>query len=327
MRSMLTAAVALIACGAVAEAAPTAWVSSERDHTISIIDIETLEVIETVDVGRRPRGLVFSHDYEHLYICASDDDTVQVMDVATRKILHNLPSGYDPEFFALHPDNRHLYIANEDDAITTVVDVVERRVVAQIDVGIEPEGMAVSHDGRYAVTTSETTNMVHWIDTETHELVHNTLVDQRPRYAKFTADDSLLWASAEIGGTVHVIDVATKEIVHTIDFAIPGVHQDNIQPVGFRLDEDRNTAWIALGPANHVAAVNMTTYEVEDYLLVGRRVWHVDFSPDMSLLFTTNGVTNDVSVIDVEARRVIKSIPVGRFPWGVVTMPSPEELG
>ena len=41
------------------------------------------------------------------------------------------------------------------------------------------------------------------------------------------------------------------------------------------------------------------------------------FTPDEKLLFVTNGVSNDVSVIDVAAQRVIKSIPVGELPWGV----------
>jgi YVTN family beta-propeller protein len=32
-------------------------------------------------------------------------------------------------------------------------------------------------------------------------------------------------------------------------------------------------------------------------------------------------VSNDVSVIDVEEREVVKSVQVGEFPWGVVAMP------
>jgi len=32
---------------------------------------------------------------------------------------------------------------------------------------------------------------------------------------------------------------------------------------------------------------------------------------------STNGVSNDVSVIDVAALRVIKTIQVGELPWGV----------
>ena len=91
-----------------------------------------------------------------------------------------------------------------------------------------------------------------------------------------------------------------------------------IQPVGVRITGDGKLAFVALGPANRVAAVDAETFEVKKYLLVGQRVWQLAFSPDERKLFTTNGVSNDVSVIDVKRMKVVKSITVGRFPWGVV---------
>ncbi|MEM9584365.1 MAG: YVTN family beta-propeller repeat protein [Pseudomonadota bacterium] len=298
------------------------WVSNEKDDTVSVIDIETLEVVRTIDVGERPRGITFAKDYSVLYVCASDSDTVQVIDPETGKVLHELPSGEDPEQFVLHPDNRHLYIANEDDAITTVVDTQTRSVVAQIDVGIEPEGMAVSPDGKIAITTSETTNMAHWIDTTTQELFANTLVDSRPRHAEFVKGGTELWVSAEIGGTISVFDVETQTEQAKISFEVDGVHPDRVQPVGFEMTAGDTHAFVALGPSNHVAVVNAETYEVEDYILVGRRVWHMDFNADRSLVFTTNGVSGDVTVIDVAKREAIKSIKVGRFPWGAAYRPT-----
>ncbi|MCA8884410.1 MAG: YVTN family beta-propeller repeat protein [Rhodobacteraceae bacterium] len=297
------------------------WVTNEKDNTISVIDIDRLEVTRTIPTGERPRGIAFSKDYSTVFICASDSDTVQVMNPETGKILHNLPSGEDPEQFVLHPDNRHLYIANEDDAITTVVDTETRRVVAQIDVGIEPEGMAVSPDGKTVVTTSETTNMAHWIDTGTQTIYANSLVDSRPRHAEFTDDGAELWVSSEIGGSVSVFDAATQAELAKITFAIDGVHPDRIQPVGFEFTADGAHAFVALGPANHLAVVNAKTFEVEDYILVGRRVWHMAFSPDKDLLFTTNGISGDVTVVDVAHRRAIKTIKVGRFPWGAALRP------
>ena len=150
------------------------------------------------------------------------------------------------------------------------------------------------------------------------------LVDSRPRFAEFKSDGSEVWVSAEIGGTVSVIDTATHEIKHKITFEIAGLRPEAIQPVGVRITKDGKTAFVALGPANRVAVVNAETYEVEDYLLVGQRVWQLAFSPDESLIFSTNGVSNDVSVIDVANREVTKSIQVGRLPWGVVTTPRVE---
>ena len=297
------------------------WISNEKDNTLSVIDTDTLEVIATHNVGERPRGILFSADYSKLYICASDSDTVQVMDPNTGEILHELPSGEDPEQFALHPDDIHLYVANEDDAITTIINTQTREVVAQIDVGVEPEGMAVSPDGKIAITTSETTNMAHWIDTEKRAIYANTLVDQRPRHAEFTADGTQLWVSSEIGGTVTIFNTADQAEVAKISFKIKGIQADRLQPVGIRLTKDGARAFVALGPANHVAVINAKTYEVEEYLLTGRRVWHMGMTPDEKFLFTTNGVSGDVTVVDLTSMKPIKSIKVGRFPWGTAYRP------
>lgn len=298
------------------------YVSNEKDNTISVIDGESLEVVDTIDVGQRPRGIVLSNDGKLLYMCTSDDDHVEVLDVETREVLYTLPSGPDPELMALSPDGRYLYVANEDDNLVTVVDVEERLKVVEIPVGIEPEGIGLSPDGKWLVNTSETTNMAHFINTETLEIEANVLVDTRPRVAQFTQDGSEVWVSAEIGGTVAVIDVDTKEIKTRITFEVRGLPPETIQPVGIKLSTDgSNKAYVALGPSARVAIVDMTTFEVEDYMLVGPRVWNLEFSPDQKRLFTTNGVSGDVSVIDLENKRVIKSVKVGRLPWGVVVRP------
>ena len=179
----------------------------------------------------------------------------------------------------------------------------------------------ISPDGAIIVNTSETTNMLHWIDTQTRELKHNTLVGQRPRHVEFMRTKKLVWASAEIGGTVHVIDVDTKEQVKEFGFKIRRIHPNRIQPVGIRFSSDEKLAFVALGPANHVAVVETETFEIIKYLLVGRRVWHLDITPDGKYLFSTNGVSGDVTVIDVPKLKPVKSIKVGRFPWGVRIKP------
>ena len=76
-------------------------------------------------------------------------------------------------------------------------------------------------------------------------------------------------------------------------------------------------AFVALGPANHVAVIDIKTHKVLKYLLVGQRVWHMEFTPDEKYLLTTNGLSNDVSVIDVAALRVVNTLQVGELPWGV----------
>ena len=311
-----TLAVAVLAFGQPASAR-TIYVSNEKGNSISIVDGDKLALVKEVKVGQRPRGIVLSKDGKFLYICASDDDTIQILDTASLEIVGTLPSGPDPERMSISPDGSKLYAANEDDNMVTVIDIAGRTIAAQIPVGVEPEGMAVSHDGKWVVNTSETTNMAHFINLETNEITDNVLVDQRPRYAEFTSDDAQVWVSSEVGGTVSVIDNKSRKVIHRITFAIPGVPNEAIQPVAVKVTKDRSKAFVALGPANRVALIDAQTFEVKDYLLVGQRVWQLAFSPDEKFIYSTNGVSNDISVIDVDKGKVIKSVRVGSYPWGV----------
>jgi YVTN family beta-propeller protein len=50
---------------------------------------------------------------------------------------------------------------------------------------------------------------------------------------------------------------------------------------------------------------------------VGNRAWGIALSPDGSKLYTANGASDDVSVVDVKARKELKRIKVGGGPWGI----------
>jgi PQQ-dependent catabolism-associated beta-propeller protein len=317
MMNTIGPAAGILLLGPWSALAETIYVSNEKDNTITVVDGSALQAVKTVPVGQRPRGIVLSKDERHLYICASDSDRIEVFDLDSLKVIRHLPSGSDPERFALHPDGVHLYVANEDDNLVTIVDVNGGRIIGEIPVGVEPEGIGISPDGKIVVNTSETTNMAHFIDVATRQVVANVLVDSRPRRAVWTADGAQVWTSAEIGGTVSVIDAKSREIVHKITFDIPGVTKEAIQPVGVAITRGRKLAFVALGPANRVAIIDAQTYDAKRYLLVGQRVWSLAFNPDETRLYTTNGVSNDISVIDVDAQKVVKSVPMGRLPWGV----------
>jgi DNA-binding beta-propeller fold protein YncE len=69
----------------------------------------------------------------------------------------------------------------------------------------------------------------------------------RPRFAEFKSDGSELWVSSEIGGTVSIIDPARHAVTGKIEFSIPGLRREAIQPVGIGITKDGKTAFIALG--------------------------------------------------------------------------------
>ena len=95
LRVLSAATVGWLALGVAAEAR-TIYVSNEQGNTVSIVDGDSLELVQEVPVGERPRGIVLSPDGKFLYVCASEDDTVQILDTKTLEIVGDLPSGPDP---------------------------------------------------------------------------------------------------------------------------------------------------------------------------------------------------------------------------------------
>jgi YVTN family beta-propeller protein len=54
---------------------------------------------------------------------------------------------------------------------------------------------------------------------------------------------------------------------------------------------------------------------------VGDRPWGITITPDGKKLYTANGPSNDVSVIDTGSLTVVKRIKAGTSPWGVAVGP------
>ena len=54
---------------------------------------------------------------------------------------------------------------------------------------------------------------------------------------------------------------------------------------------------------------------------MGDRPWGIAVSRDGKTLFTANGPSNDVSIVDLATRTVKAKVKVGDRPWGVVFVP------
>jgi PQQ-dependent catabolism-associated beta-propeller protein len=236
-------------------------------------------------------------------------------------VTRTLDTGPDPEALALSPSGGLIYVSNANDSMVTVLEKAIGKVLVCVPVGIEPGGLAVSRDGKTVVDVSESTSMAHFIDTQSWKVVANVLVDTRPRIVEYTPDQRQIWVTSEVGGTVSIIDAASHKIIHTIGFEIAGMRPELITPVGVRFTSDGRTAFVALGRANHVAVIVTANYAVKRSLLVGQRVWQLALSADGNRLYAVNGLTNDISVIDVPNLKALITVPVERLPWGVAVKP------
>ena len=142
----------------------TAYVSNEKSNTVSVIDTNKWEVVKTIKVGQRPRGIAHTKDQKYVLVAVGDDDTIQIIDTGTNRVVGTCRRAQTPSCLSRTRRQdalrRQRGRQHRDDHRYP-----ERALVGEIQVGVEPEGMGISPDGKVLVNTSETTNMAHFIDT------------------------------------------------------------------------------------------------------------------------------------------------------------------
>ena len=323
---MLLIVVVLVFAGCTTHATsgPRAYVSNERDGTVTVINTQTDRVVTTIDVGARPRGIRSSPDGKLVYVALSFSsqqtpgtiNKIAAIDTTTGKVVAKYDAGTDPEQFAVSADGGRLFISNEDTGTASIVDTASGKVVSTVVVGIEPEGVTISPDGRWVYVTAETSNTVSVIDTASNDVVATFMVGARPRDAAFSPDGSRAYVTAELGRTLSVIDTQTHSVIRTIDLA----HADGVKPMGVVVSNDGEKLYVANGRANSVSVIDASSGKLLTTIAVGQRVWGLALTHDGRKLYAANGLSNDVSVIDTGTNAVVATISAGDGPWGIAIL-------
>jgi len=119
------------------------WVANAGDGTVSIIDLESKQVSQTLaaDVAGANR-LKFTPDGKLAFISTLRGGEVTVIDTATRKTVERIPVGHGAAGIVMQPDGARAFVACSPDGYVAVIDMHSRKVVGRFEVGQEPDGMA-----------------------------------------------------------------------------------------------------------------------------------------------------------------------------------------
>jgi YVTN family beta-propeller protein len=313
------------------------YVTNETSGDLTIIDAATATALQTIPLGKRPRGLSASPDRRLLYVALSGSpvagpgvdesklpppdrsaDGIGVVDVEQRKLVRVLESGTDPEQVAVSLDGKHLYVANEDAALLSVVDATSGKVLHTFKVGEEPEGVSVHPRNGHVYVTSEDAGAVHVIDPAGQKELAAIKVGPRPRSIAFLPDGSKAYVTNENGASLSVIDTTALKVARTIALG------DGMRPMGAVASPDGAFVYVSTGRSRMVQTIDARKDAVTGAVEVGVRPWGIGISPDGRTVYTANGPAHDVSVVDLGSGKVTSRITgAGQGPWGIVVVARP----
>src|SRR4030066_277104 len=142
-------------------------------NTVSIIDIGSNEVINTVTVEPNPIAILINPDSSRVYV--ANTDTITVIDIRIDIVINKIfVRGGGPTSIVITPDGSKVYLASSGRNRVFVIDVSFYRIIATIfNEGSKPSSMAITPDGSNLYVTNFSDDTVSVISTST-----NTVIDK-----------------------------------------------------------------------------------------------------------------------------------------------------
>ncbi|MFZ0299443.1 MAG: YncE family protein [Candidatus Sulfotelmatobacter sp.] len=119
------------------------WVANARDGTVSIIDVASKRVTETLAADvRGANRLKFTPDGKLALISSLRGSGVTIIDATTHKTVKRIAVGHGAAGIQMQPDGARAFVACSPDGYVAVIDLRSLEVVGRIEAGHDPDGLA-----------------------------------------------------------------------------------------------------------------------------------------------------------------------------------------
>lgn len=310
------------------------YIVAEEGDALLVVDTEKQKVIRKIKVGDQPHSVILDKDENRAYVSNQWSDNIYVIDLSELEVIDTLRTGGGPAGLALSADGQYLYAVNSYTSDLSVINLNTREEEKRLTAGNNPTGISATPDGSSLFVTSRRTMGRPYDDTVICEL---TVVNDNNR--RIQERRSIRSA--------HVIE--NIAFTPSGDLAIfPLIRPKNNMPT---IQVDRGWMMthgfgiIELKPGGRT--VQLLLDEPNAYY---PDPFDIAITPDGKRAFISSSGVDFISVLDIDAirtllaessddelkiyanhlgissRYVVKRIPTGANPKGLVLSPDGEKL-
>lgn len=354
------ATAALAGClddGERSERVPTVYAFNTGDRTVTVIDAERDEAVETVHVDTTASfpanqyGTGADSTYDTLWLNVSGG--VRALDAHTLEELARVETGFGPNYPNLTPDEDHLLVAAGG---TTTMDPdpddPEDHAIVRVDADRDSETFGeVTDEIRTGYTgpcdvTLEPSGEYAYVADIAAETLRVVSVDPFETAAEIDVGDPVgegnvlpFMCTASFGGDLLLVengegtlgsdpDVAREGSESIWDISTPDepeeleriTRDDGLpaMPLTSEIDPDNEAGYVFTPDADSVTVIDLEDRAVDRELDVGGSALSGAWGPHREKLYVPVQTANHVAVIDHAQREVVTTIDAGESPTGAV---------
>lgn len=322
----LLAAVATSAASPNGGARTLLYVDNSLGDDITVIDLDTLKIVNTLKVGKQPHALCAPADGRRLFTTIESEKTLKIIDTITGGILDTIPVTGTPNECAATPDGRYVGVPIRDGNSVDIVDTVLKEVVKVLPVK-EPHNCFNTGNNNDMYVSSMGSNQVQVIDLKKMDFSAMIPTGGIPRpYAVSNDEKTLYTAVTNLHGFV-ISDIPDRKVVLRVELPpAPPLNcplEVNTPTHGLALTPDGKQIWVTSLADGGVYVYDLGSRKISPMIPVGKCPNWIAFSPDGKYGAVSNSDTDDCSIIDARTEREVARLKVGKGPKRVLVVKVP----
>jgi DNA-binding beta-propeller fold protein YncE len=317
----IPAVVLALAAGLAQAAGPAAvatpiFVLNSLDASVSVIDPVTWRETKRLATGKEPHHLYLTPDEKSLIVANAFSDTLTFIDPRTAEIQRTIRGILDPYQLRFSPDMKWFVTAgnrlNHVDIFRW--DGKDLVLAKRVPTGKTPSHIWIDSRSITAYVTMQDSDELVAIDLPTQNLKWRIKTGPQPADVYATPDEKQLLVGLTGGDGFEVFDVSgdfPRKVrnVKTGD----GAH-------AFRAAADKRYVYISNRVANSISKIDLSTLQVVESYGVPGGPDCMDVVAGGKLLLATSRWAKRLSVVDLQTKKLIRQVPVGKSPHGVWTL-------
>lgn len=282
------------------------YISNYGSSSVSVANLETNAVVETVMVGSNPYGISVSPNGQKVYVANRGSSNISVISTTTQTVINTIPVGANPQGVVVSSDNSKLYVSCEGVNKVFVINTVTFEVISEIQVGSLPNGIVISANTNRVYVANLGSINVSVINTITNQVESTINVGGGPQSLVLHPNDSTLYVAN--GGANNV------SVINTIDNSLTTNIPIGTNPKGIAIHPNGQFVYATNYGSANISFINTTTNTVVNTLPVGNNPHGVAVSSDGEKIAVSNRGSGNISIINGTSHEISGTITVGSLP-------------
>jgi len=313
-RAFLTAAsVAAIGCSRRRATGYAGYclVANRDGHSVAVIDLSTFRLLRSIGLGTAPSSVVAHPRLPRAFVLTPDNGTVLEIDANSLAVSRRVRVGSRTASMLLAPDNRALWVLCQEPAALIEITLDSFQPYRHIQLPSQPRAFDLSPDGRAAIAADSV--LIASLDRAAVE--HTVAVAGPPGVISFQQKGAQIIVGCEADRSVTMIDAPTGRTLVRLPIAVAPRHL---------CFADEGTLFVSGDGKDAVVIIYPYQTEVGETVLAGRAPEGMAVAAAQGgarYLLVSNPATNSVTVLDVDSRRLVAVVEVGREPGSILITP------